>query len=148
MYACTCVEIGYVSPQDCLGCSIFIFREWSQTFCWEHCSLPSHYAFFTSAVSCRWRTAIDLPAPGRCGCDRPVAAVILMQGESVPCWLFLSIAAEYWFLLALPLLIPKHCRVTKWDPSQDQRLQTQAAIGICKLSQHLTSFFKSVYIIT
>lgn len=54
---------------------------------------------------------MDLPALGSCGCDRSlavVAVVILIQRESVPCWLFLRVAAEYPFLLALPLLIPKH----------------------------------------
>lgn len=45
--------------------------------------------------------------------------VILTRGESVLQWLFLSTVAEYQFLLALPLLMPTHCRVTKWDPSKD-----------------------------
>lgn len=47
------------------------------------------------------------------------SVTILTRGESALWWLFLSTVAEYQFLLTFPLLVPKHCGVTKWDPSHD-----------------------------
>lgn len=154
LYVRTCVEIGYMSPQECLGCSVFLSRERSWTFSWKHRSLPRHYAFPTSATSCRGRSTRDLPALGSCGCDGPSAVVVAGRRGDFGAGRIRSTVAiserscRISVLLALPSLIPTRCRVTKWDPSKDSRLQTQVAVGTFKLSPHLTSSFKSIRIIT
>lgn len=57
-----CVSIGYTSPQERLGRSVFTSREWSWTStCRHHSCLTgcSCCAFPTIVVSCRQRSAVD-----------------------------------------------------------------------------------------
>lgn len=56
-----CVSIGYTSPQERLGHSVFTVREWSWTSIWKHRCLMgcSCRAFPTIMASCMQRSAVD-----------------------------------------------------------------------------------------